>query len=65
MKERCDSRKIRYIRPIILFNYFLPRIPKPEISYEIFIHVTLQNLNILIYLYLKHIILSLLLFFIF
>ena len=68
MKERCDSRKIRYIRPIILFNYFLPRIPKPEkewCSYEIFIHVTLQNLNILIYLYLKHIILSLLLFFIF
>ena len=30
MKERCDSRKIRYIRPIILFNYFLPRIHKPE-----------------------------------
>ena len=48
MKERCDSRKIRYIRSIILFNYFLPRIPKPEkewCSYEIFIHVTLQNLK--------------------
>ena len=40
--------RVRYIRPIILFNYFLPRNPKPEkewCSYEIFIHVSLQNLK--------------------